>query len=415
MADSSGRHTRSTHPLHAPDDAARDSAARDSHKRDGAVDPYSVSARRAQALRTIHAAQAHAAHARALADTREHLDNSVHSSQRQPQFDTARRATALAQRPTTSRGVASAPGERVQLAGPPLRYRLKRFVARHGWRAYALPILVVLTVVAVISMTDAATPSTGAVGPAHHNPTATGAPQAAPQSQLKSDGSAGSSSQVQASDALPDGAPYTVTGTGTFTVIPGTSPVVGTGGRLYKYTIAEEGGVTGVDMNDFATFAVTTLSDSRSWIHAGNVSLERVADPAQADFQISLTSSMTIRTLCGYTIPVETSCYAASVKRVLINVARWVRGDLAYIGDLTAYHQELVNHEVGHALGHIHSHQCLADGLAPAMMQQTLGLKSITGQICQANPWPYPVGATDAPGIEDPDTPQNIPIQGAEE
>jgi hypothetical protein len=42
------------------------------------------------------------------------------------------------------------------------------------------------------------------------------------------------------------------------------------------------------------------------------------------------------------------------------------------------------------------------------MMQQTFGLRSAaTGKMCQANPWPYPPGATDAPGAEQPDTPQN--------
>jgi hypothetical protein len=61
------------------------------------------------------------------------------------------------------------------------------------------------------------------------------------------------------------------------------------------------------------------------------------------------------------------------------------------------------------ALGHIHSHVCLSNGLAPVMMQQTIGLKSVSGKICQANPWPYPPGATNAPGAEAPDTPQNNP------
>jgi hypothetical protein len=41
------------------------------------------------------------------------------------------------------------------------------------------------------------------------------------------------------------------------------------------------------------------------------------------------------------------------------------------------------------------------------MMQQTIGLKSTTGQLCSANPWPYPPGATNAPGTEAPDTPVN--------
>jgi hypothetical protein len=122
---------------------------------------------------------------------------------------------------------------------------------------------------------------------------------------------------------------------------------------------------------------------------------------------------MTVRHLCGYTVHVETSCYASAggasaVNRVVLNVARWVRGSTAYVGDLNAYRIYMINHEDGHALGHQHAHQCLPDGLAPVMMQQTFGLRSAaTGRLCEANPWPYPPGAKGAPGAEQPDTPQN--------
>ena len=59
-------------------------------------------------------------------------------------------------------------------------------------------------------------------------------------------------------------------------------------------------------------------------------------------------------------------------------------------------------------MGHIHAHQCLPNGLAPAMMQQTFGLKSAeTGRNCQANPWPYPPNTAGAPGAEQADTSQN--------
>jgi hypothetical protein len=195
-------------------------------------------------------------------------------------------------------------------------------------------------------------------------------------------------------------------------VLPGTTQPVGSG-RLYRYSIDVEKGIRGIDLTSFADLVVKTLSDRRSWSGHG-VRLQRV-DAGPIDFHISLTSSLTVRRLCGYTIHVETSCYAAagsaaglSTNRVVLNDARWVRGAEAYLGDLAQYRVYMINHEDGHALGHQHAHQCLSNGLAPVMMQQTFGvMDAATGKLCQANPWPYPPGVTDAPGAEGPDTDQN--------
>jgi hypothetical protein len=38
--------------------------------------------------------------------------------------------------------------------------------------------------------------------------------------------------------------------------------------------------------------------------------------------------------------------------------------------------------------------------MAPVMMQQTIGVKVAGGRSCRPNPWPFPVGVTDAPGAE---------------
>lgn len=295
--------------------------------------------------------------------------------------------------------------------GPgPLRRGIRTFVRRYGWRAYALPVLVVVTVVALMKST-APPPRNAATPPpaGRHTSGHSAAPTTPGGAELKSD-QPGPNAQAEAlaSDALPPGPAYTTQGTGTFRVLPGSGPVVGHG-TVHRYTVDVENGVTGVDLTSFAKLVDSSLDDPRSWTARNGVALQRV-DSGPADFHVTLTSSMTVRSLCGFELKIETSCYASNHdSRVVLNVARWVRGDVAYIGDLAAYHVYMINHEAGHALGHMHSHVCLSDGLAPVMMQQTIGLRSVSGKICAANPWPYPPGATDAPGVEAPDTPENDP------
>lgn len=284
----------------------------------------------------------------------------------------------------------------------------RNFVERYGWRAYALPILVVITFAALLT-TDQVRKSKNKV------PGRAAAPPTAPANiPLKVDPGT-KNAKALAAAALPPGPAYTKKGTGTFRTIPGTTVKIGTG-RLYRYSIDVEKGVSAPVAAEFAKLVVTTLSDSRSWAGHG-LSLQR-AGSGSVDFHVTLTSAMTVRKLCGYTVAVETSCYAqagntSNVNRVVINDARWQRGAAAYVGNPDIYRVYMINHENGHALGHAHAHQCLPGGLAPVMMQQTFGLRSATtDKYCQANAWPYPraVGGAavpGAPGAEQPDTRAN--------
>ncbi len=295
----------------------------------------------------------------------------------------------------------------------PVVGRWRRFVRRYGWRAYALPFLTVLTLAALAAAANGGHhPATAAA----NQPPATAPPSTAGDISLKSDHpSAHPQLPALAAEALPPGGPYTVSGAGTFRTLPGAGPVVGSG-TVRRYSIDVENGITGINVGAFAKLVQQALSDKRSW--AGHGAALQWVSSGPVDFHVTLTSSMTVRKLCGYTIPIETSCFAragstsaADTNRVVLNDARWVRGSTAYMGDLEAYQIYMVNHESGHALGHSHAHACLPGGLAPVMMQQTIGLRSAaTGAMCQANPWPYPPGVTGAPGAEGPDTPQNSEI-----
>ena len=218
---------------------------------------------------------------------------------------------------------------RPTLAGSPAP-----FVREYGWRAYALPLLVVITIVALMRMNEPGGPPRPAPPLAASGATLAGAgpPRAGPTDTPMMPDKAGSAVQreVLASDALPPGAPYTQQGKGTFHVVPGTGPVVGTG-TLHRYTIDIEDGVTGINPATFATTVQAALDNPQSWTGNGSgVALQRV-DGGPAEFHITLTSAMTVRALCGYELKIETSCYAAAHdQRVVLNVARWIRGDMAY-------------------------------------------------------------------------------------
>lgn len=296
------------------------------------------------------------------------------------------------------------PGNRPPGNRPPRRpvgNRLADFARHYGWRAYALPVLVVITIAALVSTTGqkpkqpAATKRPVASGSSSATP-----PEASPSNTVKVD--PGNNAEALPGDALPPGAKYTTQGDGTFRILKGTSPKVGSG-KLVTFAIEVENGVSSVDLAKFQSAIVSTLSDSRSWTAGGQVALQRV-DTADADVRVALTSSMTVRQICGYDQKIETSCFQKwyGLNQVTLNVARWVRGDVQFGQDLTTYHQYMVNHEFGHSLGHVHSYTCLPNGLAPVMMQETITLKENQGsgpKICEPNSWPYPPGVAKSAAV----------------
>ncbi|HVX47369.1 MAG TPA: DUF3152 domain-containing protein [Mycobacteriales bacterium] len=293
------------------------------------------------------------------------------------------------------------------------RSRLARFMDQFGWRAYAIPVLAVASALCVSNIAGGASDpqhdhrSSAAVAPSSAAPSGPAPSSAAPSTPGRPSPSAPATSasgqskapegqdtpqsqptsgdQVNAA-ALPKGAPVPQQGNAQFDVVPGTSKVYGTG-PVRHYAVEVEGGMSGVDAAQFAKDVEKTLGDSRSWTRSG-VSLQRV-DSGPIDFRVTLTSVLTIRNMCGYEIKVETSCYNGSQGRAFINVARWIRGAVAYGSDLAAYREYVVNHEVGHALGHGHMKCPKAGSPAPLMMEQTLGITTPGVGACRPNPWPY--------------------------
>jgi hypothetical protein len=155
-------------------------------------------------------------------------------------------------------------------------------------------------------------------------------------------------------------------------------------GRLRRYRVAVEGG-TGQDPAEVAAFVETVLGDARSWIAGGNVRLQLVPGDAPADFTVLLATPATSEAICA-TGGLKTDGYSSCRLKgqVVLNLARWMTAIPAYGAPVEEYRRYLVNHEVGHELGHGHE-ACPGRGQpAPVMQQQTYGLGG-----CVANAWPY--------------------------
>lgn len=167
-------------------------------------------------------------------------------------------------------------------------------------------------------------------------------------------------------------------GTGATHVVPGSVPAPGSG-RVRTVRVEVEGGLP-VDGVAFAGFVLDTLNDPRGWGADGSMSFART--DGGAEITVVLASPETSARMCR---PLDTggtlSC--RNGPRAILTLHRWVLAHPDYGDDRTGYRHYLVNHEVGHFLGHGHV-PCPGAGVpAPVMMQQTKGLLG-----CAPNPWP---------------------------
>lgn len=180
-------------------------------------------------------------------------------------------------------------------------------------------------------------------------------------------------------------------GSGEFEAVPGLAKAPGEG-RKIRYRIDVEKGL-GLDRNLFADAVQKTLNDDRSWAHDGAMTFERIAS-GSPDFVITLASPGTTAEWCaksGLDTTVDNvSCDSAATDRVMINAFRWAQGAKTYGPKaMLAYRQMLINHEIGHRLGHDHVSCRTPGSLAPVMQQQTKTL-DLDGVKCKPNPWVFP-------------------------
>ncbi|MFR9774600.1 DUF3152 domain-containing protein [Micromonospora sp. MS34] len=185
--------------------------------------------------------------------------------------------------------------------------------------------------------------------------------------------------------------PVPAHGSGSFAYDARPGPVLGRAGGLRRFRLAVENG-SGEDVHAFGDAVQRALAGPGSWVDGGQVRLQRVVPGARYDFTIYLATRDTAGRLCrdgGIDIRKGgvpyTSCRVPG--KVVINLDRWrtsVPHLVAAEMPLEEYRLYVINHEVGHQLGHHHEGCPAAGRPAPVMQQQTLFLDG-----CRPNPWPY--------------------------
>ncbi|MCX4559341.1 DUF3152 domain-containing protein [Streptomyces phaeochromogenes] len=173
-------------------------------------------------------------------------------------------------------------------------------------------------------------------------------------------------------------------GPGTFATAGGTSGTVGgKGGRVLSYKVVVEDGLT-QSAADVAEQVEGILADPRGWTADGRSGFRRVSS-GTADFVVRLATPGTVDAICGkYGLNTRGEVNCNVGKDVVVNLKRWLLATPVYAADVDAYRALIINHEVGHFLGHGHVTCPGAGKPAPAMMQQIKGMLG-----CKPNVWPY--------------------------
>ncbi|GAA4979372.1 DUF3152 domain-containing protein [Streptomyces hyderabadensis] len=194
-------------------------------------------------------------------------------------------------------------------------------------------------------------------------------------------GGKGSDGKGQEEKPDPDSIPSS--GPGTFATASGGGDLVGGRGRTLTYVVQVEDGI-GIPARDVAAEVERILADERGWTADGKVGFRRVSGGA-SDFRVRLATAGTVDDICGqYGLDTggEVNCNVG--QDVMVNLKRWLLATQYYADDVTSYRALIINHEVGHFLGHGHEGCPGAGRPAPVMMQQIKGLHG-----CRTNVWPY--------------------------
>ncbi|WP_300767254.1 DUF3152 domain-containing protein [uncultured Bifidobacterium sp.] len=177
--------------------------------------------------------------------------------------------------------------------------------------------------------------------------------------------------------------PATLTDSQRSTILARARSVAKSSGKTlheYKYCVATKGDVG--DVESFISIVFRTLNDPRGWPRAGAVFTQA---STRCDMTIYLSEAQ-------YMTQFASGCsenYSCRVgDEVIINLTRWNHGVDSWLdngGTLARYRRMVIDHEVGHRLGHKDNETtCDAAGnRAPLMQEQSMNLRT-----CIPNEWP---------------------------
>jgi hypothetical protein len=155
---------------------------------------------------------------------------------------------------------------------------------------------------------------------------------------------------------------------------------VSTVGVLRRYSVRVET-TSKLKADDVGAQIAGVLNDPRSWAGSGGLRFALVADPARANFSITLGAPATVAKSCDP----DSAGTCTDGADVVINAALWSVTPTGFTGNRSAWQSYLVNHGMGQLLGEQKADCGKKDEPAPVMMPQAGDLGG-----CTANPWPYP-------------------------
>ena len=141
------------------------------------------------------------------------------------------------------------------------------------------------------------------------------------------------------------------------------------------------------NFGDFRKKVAETLADARGWVRAG---LKFIEVSSGQDVNVILSDPASLGATPGCSSELSCTTWA---NQVIINDVRWREGTKASRAagmNTRDYQHMVVNHEMGHWLGHYaHIEECTAEngfigGPAPIMLQQSTGLRGCSS----FNAWP---------------------------